>query len=90
MHKCPSCGEKTISISRKLMLGPGRTILCKNCNSRISVSRWTFVIFIVFLIGVYSIRSELDAQISMVLGTVLMGIYLLIHLFFIPLEIRKD
>lgn len=90
MHKCPSCGEKTISSSRKLMLGPGRTILCTNCNTRISVSWWTWIIFIGFLIGIFSIRSVLDDQVTMVLGTALMGIYLLIHLFFIPLESRKD
>lgn len=89
MHKCPNCGEETISNLSKLMLGPGRTIQCKSCNSRVSVSWWSSVIFIIFLIGIYSMKSILDIQLTMVLGTLLMVLYLLIHLFFIPLEVRK-
>ncbi len=90
MHKCPSCGERTISSFTKIMLGPGRTIRCKNCNSRVSVSMLTWVIFVSFIIGIFTMKSVLDAQATMVLGTVAMGIYLLIHIFYIPLEIRKD
>jgi hypothetical protein len=34
---CPTCGERGLSVARKLSLGPARSILCASCGARIGV-----------------------------------------------------
>lgn len=90
MQKCPKCGEDTISKFDKLMLGPGRTILCNKCKSKISVSWWTWVFFVLILLSTRIINQYMDPQITFVLTLILMGGYLYIHYRFVPLELRRN
>ncbi len=88
MYNCPKCGEETISSFRKLMLGPGRTIRCSNCNSRISVSWWTWIIFVGVLSFTFVLRDILDPGVDFALTVVLLGLDLYIHMKYIPLVVR--
>lgn len=90
MYKCPKCGEETISKFNKFMLGPGRTIRCSNCNSRVSVSWWTLVIFISVYIGIWIVKEFINPRITIIPAMVLMGCCLFVHMYFIPLELRKE
>jgi hypothetical protein len=37
-YACPACGEPTIGFWQKHTLGPARSITCRNCKARVSVS----------------------------------------------------
>ena len=35
--ECPACGKQSLSVARKLSIGPARSVLCASCGARISV-----------------------------------------------------
>ncbi len=90
MNKCPNCGEETISNFSKFMLGPGRTIECKNCHEEISVSWWTMVLLLVVLMVMFSIDDRISMASYTVISLGLIVAYLLIHKYFIKLVVKKD
>jgi hypothetical protein len=55
-HACPACGESVFSYWQKCMLGPARSIACRECGARVSVpwgrfTAWMAVGSIVSFLG---------------------------------------
>ena len=90
MNKCPSCGEETISDFSKFMLGPGRSIDCPNCHARISISWWTMVLLLVVLAVIFTLDNLVSMGIYLTVSISTIGLYLVIHKFFVPLVVRKE
>jgi len=91
MNRCPNCNKRTISNLSKFNLGPLKSIECPNCRSQISVSWisifYTFVIFVImnFVITYF----ELDMLMSIIWICIVIGVYCLIHIKYMPLRIKK-
>ncbi len=72
--KCPNCGADSISLLRRLSLGPAFPTKCKACNRKIGVSfRRTFLSatpYFVVLLLIYFIEDPLNRAILMLLGVV--------------------
>lgn len=45
---CPACGQPSLSIWRKLSLGPTRSFACPSCGSRLSVPWLPFAALMLF------------------------------------------
>ena len=82
--KCPHCEQRSFKWTRKLFLGPGRTIECPECGAKVSVSWASFwinmsvVIPLLILNAVYG--DELRAAVgrAATIGTVVaIGLVLL-------------
>lgn len=85
MQKCPNCGEKTITNLSKFMLGPGRTIECRNCKARVSISWYTMLIMLpIIVLNLLDIPYSFEAFIATMI------VYTYIHWKFIPLRVRKS
>jgi hypothetical protein len=38
MNSCPQCHQQAISVNQKLWLGPARSVACRHCGARLTVS----------------------------------------------------
>ncbi len=54
--KCPNCGSRSITYWQKQFLGPGRTIPCRECGARISVS-WLHFLPILLAVAAFPVLS---------------------------------
>lgn len=88
MLECPNCKKKTIRNFEKLMLGPSGTIRCKNCDAKISISWWSFVVFGFVLVSLWFTKDKLERAVFIPSMLVAWCIYFYIHMKYIPLVIR--
>ena len=54
--KCPNCDRPSIGYWQKQFLGPGRTIPCKLCGARISVS-WIHFLPVLLIVAAFPVLS---------------------------------
>jgi prepilin signal peptidase PulO-like enzyme (type II secretory pathway) len=86
--ECPNCHQKTISLWRKMFLGPARSATCPSCGSRISVPFAAMLAVIPFLIAIIAagmVGSGTLAAVVLVAGFLTMS---WIHYKFIPLIVK--
>lgn len=95
MHKCPHCGEKTITTSKKF--APGWNPKCIKCNGKWGASNWTVIILMLLMtegnFEVFSWLADLDLDIDwgylMFLSVVINIIICVSVIYFMPLRKRK-
>ena len=99
MFECPYCGEKTISLKEKHLLGYWLTRNCPNCNTRISarpiplavmycIYTWNVMWF--FALFVYSYMqgaADVSYLLYMVIGWIILDI---ININVVPLGAMKS
>lgn len=77
--KCPCCGEDSISLLRRLSLGPAFPARCKSCNRKIGVSYkgtllsmapYFAALFAIFYIESYIIKSVI-MLVSIIISTII-------------------
>lgn len=86
--KCPHCGELTISVFRKLCLGPAVPTTCKACGKKVGVPYSAVLAVLPLLaayIGAQSVESSALKALFFICGGLLMA---LIYLKWVPLEQR--
>ena len=77
-ENCPNCNRPTISIIKKMFLGPARSITCDKCGGKVSVSRkgaWKVLL-------PYLAVVVLSWQIALIL----LPLVLFLYVKFVPLE----
>ena len=90
---CPNCETPSFSVWQKQFLGPGRTIACKECGARISVS-WMSFLPILLLVAAFPVISAfglLQHGIAKFLGVaalLLLAVVIYQH-FMVPLVVRS-
>ena len=86
---CPHCGQRGITVWRKLVLGWGRAVPCQYCGLKITVSPLPAVAamlpvaLIVLSIGTGWLR---DPAAMILLGLLAWISYALLHLYVVPLS----
>jgi len=90
MQDCPFCGEKTISNFSKFMLGPARSIICSNCKSKISISWWSMVLVLMYIVLMRTIMSLNDSGLSLFLLILSLIPYGIAHFHLVPLVVRES
>lgn len=86
---CPHCGQRGITVWRKLVLGWGRAVPCQYCGLKITVSPLPAVAavlpvaLIVLAIGTGWLR---DPAAMILLGLLAWISYALLHLYVVPLS----
>ena len=73
---CPHCGQRGITVWRKLVLGWGRAVPCQYCGLKITVS-------LLLAIGTGWLR---DPAAMILLGLLAWISYALLHLYVVPLS----
>ena len=86
--ECPNCHHRTISLWRKMVLGPARAIECSNCGSRISVPYLAMLASIPFLLAL--VAAQLLGSLAIGAVLVITGILAMswIHYKFVPLIVK--
>jgi len=89
MRTCPYCGQQALTARQKSTLGPVRSVPCQSCGKRVSVSRWSILAVVPFLIGIgaawYLEASPLGIA-ALVVGVIAM---FAVHEYAVPL-VRRD
>ncbi len=90
---CPNCTEPSFSVWQKQFLGPGRSISCKKCGARISVS-WIRFIPVLLLVAAFPVISAfglLQHGVTKFLGVaalLLLAVMIYQH-YLVPLIVRS-
>ena len=90
---CPNCKQPSFSAWRKQLMGPGRTISCRRCGARVSVSKIHSIpaLLVVAAFPIVAIAALLEYGIA-VTGGVIIFILLIAGLYqhyFVPLVVRS-
>jgi prepilin signal peptidase PulO-like enzyme (type II secretory pathway) len=89
MLLCPYCSSPAMSHLTKAFLGPARSVRCRCCDKRVSVSWWSiplyFAMAVPMLIIWFATRNPLLLVVMLVVGTVA---NLLFQAFVIPVSPR--
>ncbi len=83
MYDCPHCGKTAMSWLTKSFLGPGRSVKCRECGKRVSVSWWSMIVIVPLIIGLV-----VGGSIAIVVWIAGMVIAVAVQLFFVPLVAR--
>jgi hypothetical protein len=98
MFECPYCGEKTISLKDKHLLGYWLTRTCKNCDARIGarpiplaliycVYTWEVLWFLtMYVYSVMTGKPDIGYLLYMVVGWIILDI---INIGVIPMGVMK-
>ena len=87
MRTCPYCGKPAMSAGEKATLGPFKSVNCKSCGKRISVSWMSLLALAAFFAGgVAGLYLGMPTGIlALLVGAVLMFV---IHEYAVPLVPR--
>ena len=89
MLNCPACHKLTISKGQKFFTGPLGHFACPECQAELSVSWYSslsMVVFLVILAGLSQHASTLKRVVTYVVGV---AAYMTIHMLLVPLVARK-
>jgi hypothetical protein len=90
MNQCPHCLEETISDLEKFSLGPATSIRCSNCNNKITVPWWPYLIMALLMICIYYISTMTSSKYIFALAIIVFIGYFYILVKFVPLIKRKE
>ena len=51
MHRCPHCGEPSVTTAQKLSIPPGKTIPCPKCSGPVGLSSAVVTAYVPIVIG---------------------------------------
>ena len=87
MTTCPNCGQKAMSGLTKAFLGPGRTVACTSCGSRLSTPWRALALNIPLIVGALLALSVLGDAGLLVLFPVAAAANFLTYRY-VPLVVR--
>ena len=85
MYTCPYCGGRALSPSRKMFLGPARSVKCQSCQRKFSVSWWAMAPAVFAIVVISYSLIVLPYQWSIPIAVLAFAVYSLVHLRHVPL-----
>jgi len=87
-QNCPHCGKPSISIFRKLWLGPAIPATCNECTKKVGVP-YTALLALIPLIVAYPLSGMVEPFIfKAIIGASGLFITSIIYIYWVPLEAR--
>lgn len=96
MKKCPVCGNRTKFPISNLIISNTKPIKCKKCNALIGINKkihsYMTVLSVMFVIMVFLLNIPIDENLTKVILYLFAGLilFVLLHIFVIPLESREE
>ena len=90
MLTCPYCGQNAMGHLGKAFLGPARSVKCRGCGKRVSVSWWSVVAAGGAIVLAFTVFSATDNLVAAALVFVVGQVFaMLLHSLWAPIVPRE-